>query len=202
MCKKERFILNAAILMAVIVVLFFPAMGTASTYDLSLTMTGTGKGTVYFSPGFECSDTCKQEYGSGTPVQLNAVAPSGVTFNKWEGCDVLPNSTTCIVYITNEKKAVSADFTGPSLIPGSVSGKITNNLGIGLYGAGVLMIREHYTSNCVGSNCIYAMTDGYGNYSINNVVPGTYIVNFQNPRVPASFGYISSLLKKSFSNVM
>ncbi len=183
MCKKELYIAGAAIVMAVAMVMFFPDMGTAATYDLSLIMTGTGKGTVTFSSGDQCSDTCKLEFISPYNVTLSAAAPPGGTFNGWTGCDSA-NGTTCYVTM-NSAKSIGADFTGPYLVPGSVSGKITDSFGSGVNNARAVLQLQ-------GNNWGYgsAITDASGNYSFSYMAPGTYTLRFLNPPVPFGSGTV------------
>ncbi len=56
------------------------------TYNLSVTKSGTGDGTVSSSPaGINCGSDCTQDFPSGTPVTLTAAADGASTFTGWSG---------------------------------------------------------------------------------------------------------------------
>ena len=158
--------------------------------DLSMSMTGSGTGTVMFSPGYNCSGTCRQGYASGVTVTLNAVAASGSTFNGWTGCDAA-TGTTCTVSMTSGR-SISANFTRLSTGTGMVYGRVTDSSGAGVANALVRMIREYNTASCSGPSCMNAFTDSSGNYLIGNIVPGQHVTAFYNQPVP--FGTSGSLV--------
>jgi hypothetical protein len=59
---------------------------TAPVFNLTLTRSGTGSGTVTSSPsGINCGTTCAANYNSGQMVALSAVPASGSTFAGWSG---------------------------------------------------------------------------------------------------------------------
>src|SRR5262249_4991527 len=69
-----------------------PSAGTpvtifpTSPQTLTVTLAGTGSGTVTSSPaGISCPGTCSAAFGSGTSVTLTATAASGSTFAGWSG---------------------------------------------------------------------------------------------------------------------
>jgi hypothetical protein len=158
-----------------------PIVPPPSYLDLTLTITDTGKGTITFSPGYNCSDTCRQEYGSGATVTLDAVATSDSIFDGWTGCDAV-NGTTCTVSMMSAR-SVSANFTGPIPGTGSVYGRVTDASGSGVAYTTVGMNREYDSLVCSGSRCINTSTDGLGNYLISNIAPGTYTLRFLNKPV-------------------
>src|SRR5262245_44658613 len=59
---------------------------TAAGLGLTVSLSGTGKGTVSSSPtGISCGTDCTQTYPSGTVVTLSAAAASGSSFGGWSG---------------------------------------------------------------------------------------------------------------------
>jgi uncharacterized repeat protein (TIGR02543 family) len=83
---------------------------TPSGPVLSVTLSGTGSGTVSSSPaGINCPGTCSASYTSGTPVTLTAVANAGSAFTSWSGCDST-SGNTCNVTMT-ASKSVTATFS-------------------------------------------------------------------------------------------
>jgi serine protease len=87
------------------------AMSTVITsYQLSVSKSGTGTGTVTSSPtGINCGTTCTALYGSGTPVTLTEAPAPGSTFAGWSGA-CSGSSTTCSVTMSSAK-SVSATFS-------------------------------------------------------------------------------------------
>jgi len=61
-------------------------VNSAVLYDLILTKSGTGAGTVISSPeGINCGSTCQIAYAGGSSVTLTANPSSGSTFIGWSG---------------------------------------------------------------------------------------------------------------------
>jgi len=59
---------------------------TLEQYELSVTVDGTGGGTVTSSPaGIDCGPDCVESYDFGTVVTLTAVADNNSTFTGWSG---------------------------------------------------------------------------------------------------------------------
>jgi len=57
------------------------ALQAATSYQLTVTLAGTGSGTVTSSPaGISCKPTCSSSFASGTVVKLTAVAAKGSVF--------------------------------------------------------------------------------------------------------------------------
>src|ERR1041384_3772169 len=57
-----------------------------TTFNLNLTKSGTGSGSVTSVPaGISCGVDCSENYSSGTVVSLTATAASGSTFAGWSG---------------------------------------------------------------------------------------------------------------------
>src|ERR1700686_4160567 len=66
----------------------------AATFYLTVTLAGTGGGTVTSSPaGLSCQPTCSNSFASGTVVKLTAVAAKGSVFTGWAGACTGRNST-------------------------------------------------------------------------------------------------------------
>lgn len=113
------------------------------TFDLTVTKTGTGGGTVTSAPaGISCSATCKADFTVGTPITLTAKPATGSTFGGWTGCTRNPTnprqctltlSADTTVKATFRSTAPKSDFviTGIALTPlspaanGLFSAKVT-----------------------------------------------------------------------------
>ncbi len=163
----------------------FAYLEPSNSYDLSLTMSGSGSGgsgTVTFTPGYNCSGTCRQEFSIGMMVTLNAVAASDSTFSGWTGCDSAIGAA-CTVSITSAR-AVTVNFSRLTLGTGTIYGTITDSFGAGVANAFVRVMREYESPSCSWPSCIYGVTSSSGNYLFSNIVPGTYIEQFYNQPVP------------------
>lgn len=85
-----------------------------TSYALSVTKAGSGKGTITFDGGelfcgVECEDATK-DFNSGEVVTLSAAAAEGSVFNGWSGgCS---GTGTCQVTM-NQTVTVTATFVGP-----------------------------------------------------------------------------------------
>ncbi|MEP6833262.1 MAG: Ig-like domain-containing protein [Gemmatimonas sp.] len=110
---------------------------------LSLTLAGTGNGTVTSTPaGISCtrtgvtnSGTCSSDYVFATPVTLTPVAAAGSAFTGWTGA--CTGVAACAVTL-DQARAVTATFTF-----------ITNTLAVTLDGAG----SGNVTSSPAGVSC-------------------------------------------------
>jgi len=106
------------------------ALFTINSYQLDVTKTGTGSGTVTSSPsGINCGSDCSETYEHGTEVTLTADATSGSTFTGWSGGDC-SGTGTCVVTM-DAAKAVSANFIlGTNILSvektGTGSGTVTS----------------------------------------------------------------------------
>jgi hypothetical protein len=96
-------------------------LGTILEYfDLTVTKSGTGKGTVTSSPpGINCGTDCTESLVSGTTVLLTAAQAQDSLFVSWTGCDTV-SANTCTVNMTGDR-TVSAvfndDFPWEAFIP-------------------------------------------------------------------------------------
>jgi Divergent InlB B-repeat domain len=110
---------------------------TATGLTLTVSVSGTGKGTVSSTPtGISCGTDCTETYGSGLLVTLSAAAASGSTFGGWSGggcagtgtC-TLTGNTPVTVGATFAAAPASASYT-PSVTksaPGPAVSIATNN---------------------------------------------------------------------------
>jgi hypothetical protein len=81
----------------------------AVTFQLSVTLAGTGSGTVSSTPaGINCPGTCSTNFNSGTSVMLNPTAASGSSFAGWSGA--CTGTGSCSVTMS-AAKSVTATFT-------------------------------------------------------------------------------------------
>jgi hypothetical protein len=86
----------------------------ATSYDLQVTNTGTGSGTVtdQTTPGqISCGSNCKGIYDTGSVVTLQATANTGSTFAGWGGA--CSGTGTCAVTMNSDEN-VTATFTAPT----------------------------------------------------------------------------------------
>ncbi len=85
-----------------------------TTFQLSVTLAGTGSGSVSSSPaGINCPGTCSANFNSGTTVMLTATPVAGSSFGGWSGA--CSGTGACSVTM-NAAKSVTATF---SLVPGN-----------------------------------------------------------------------------------
>ncbi len=79
------------------------------TYNLSVSVAGTGGGSVTSSPsGISCSNNCTATYNSGTSVSLTATPAAGSTFDGWSG--MCSGTFGCTVSMT-DNRSVTATFS-------------------------------------------------------------------------------------------
>ena len=87
------------------------------TYELTVSKTGSGDGTITSEPsGVSCGADCNEQYLSGNSVTLTAVAESGSTFTGWGGS--CSGTGTCQITMSADR-SVSATFrsnTSPEVV--------------------------------------------------------------------------------------
>ena len=84
----------------------------SGSFGLSVTLAGTGAGSVSSSPaGITCPSTCSANFTSGTVVTLTATASAGSTFAGWSGA--CSGTGTCSVTMT-AARAATATFNSSS----------------------------------------------------------------------------------------
>jgi Divergent InlB B-repeat domain len=96
------------------------ACGIPATFDLTVSRTGTGAGTVNSSPaGISCGTDCFQSYPSGSSVTLTATPAAGSIFSGWSGGGC--SGTGPCTLAGNSRVTVPASFnvtpTSPPGIP-------------------------------------------------------------------------------------
>ncbi len=96
-------------------------------YNLTLSRTGIGSGTVTSSPaGIDCGGTCDADFNEGTAVSLTATPDIGSSFVSWgDDCSSCGTGSTCNITM-DEDKACSATFdlspvSGPDLVVSSLT---------------------------------------------------------------------------------
>ena len=91
-------------------------LGTTPIFALSVSLSGTGSGTVTSNPGdINCLPDCSFGYTSGTDVTLTATADSGSEFTGWTGAGC-SGTGTCTVSM-DQARSVDAEFTNTSPTP-------------------------------------------------------------------------------------
>ncbi len=94
----------------------------ASQYTLTVSLTGTGNGTVTSDPaGISCPDTCSARFDNGTQVTLTATADDSFAFTGWGGaCAPCGKDTSCQITMDNDKTCTASFNSAPS--KGDVNG--------------------------------------------------------------------------------
>jgi len=79
-------------------------------HTLSVTLDGTGAGTVQSDPaGIACGNDCSEVYAYGTSITLTATPTAGSTFSGWSGA--CSGTAPCVVTIEAAAQ-LTATFTG------------------------------------------------------------------------------------------
>ena len=93
------------------------------THTLSVTL--TGQGTVYSTPGtdMQCTDNCAQGYVEGTVVTLNATPALNYDFTGWSG--ECTGTGDCIVTIDAAKNVKATFYVNNIPFPAMIEGKGT-----------------------------------------------------------------------------
>ena len=101
-------VLKRTLLLAVLTSTLFCAslLAAQSTFTLTITPAGTGKGTVTSSPaGINCPTACSASFSSGTVVKLTPVAASGSFFASWTGA--CAGTGSCTLTMSAAKSATA-----------------------------------------------------------------------------------------------
>jgi uncharacterized repeat protein (TIGR03803 family) len=89
---------------------YLAQVSAVTTYPLTVSLAGTGTGTVTSSPlGINCGVVCSTTFASGT-VTLTATAAAGSTFTGWSGA--CSGAGACNVNLTSAQ-SVTANFSMP-----------------------------------------------------------------------------------------
>jgi Phosphoesterase family/Divergent InlB B-repeat domain len=103
----------------------------ATSDSLSVTVSGTGGGTIVSSPqGINCSTTCSAVFSSGTQVTLTEIAGSNSVFAGWSGA--CSGTGACQVTVGKIPAAVGASFTATAYtltvtLPGNGTGTVSSS---------------------------------------------------------------------------
>ncbi len=120
-------------------------------FDLVVSKSGTGSGTVNSSPsGIDCGADCSESIAGGTEVTLTATPATGSTFTGWNGAGC-SGTSTCTVTMS-EARAVNAEFA--VVPPGSF------NLAITKSGTGAGTVTSSPAGIDCGSDCSETLVDG------------------------------------------
>lgn len=142
----------------------------AALYNLSLTKSGAGSGTVVSVPaGMNCGASCSLQVASGGQAILTATAAAGSIFTGWTGA-CTGSANPCTVPAMTADTAVTANF--------ALSATVTMTSGAG----GTVSPATSRTVP-VGGSVTYTLTPGAGNVpsasgTCNGVLTGnTYTIN-------------------------
>jgi hypothetical protein len=100
---------------------------TLNTHALTVSLAGTGSGSVSSTPpGIDCAGDCTETYDYGTPVALTATPATGSTFSGWtgdadcsDGSVTMTADTSCTAAFTLNTHTLTVNVTGTG--SGSVS---------------------------------------------------------------------------------
>ena len=79
---------------------------SVETYTLTVTLDGTGLGSVNSTPGgINCTPDCAANFEAGTVVTLTAIADAGSTLMGWEGA--CSGTGECVVTMDEERLVIA-----------------------------------------------------------------------------------------------
>jgi PASTA domain/Divergent InlB B-repeat domain len=113
------------------------------TRTLSVSLAGTGSGTVTSSPaGISCFATCSSQFNAGTQVTLTATADSGSTLAGWSGggCS---GTGVCVITLNGDTN-VTATFSASSPAPPPVTKCVVPKLRAKTLPAAKRSIKSHH----------------------------------------------------------
>lgn len=117
---------------------------TLTPLALTLTLAGTGSGTITSTPaGINCGTTCTASFPPSIVVTLTASPAAGSTFTNWTGA--CTGTTSSCTVTMSQAQAVSASFALQTTLHVTVTGSGTGNV----------------TSSPVGINCGQACSFGF-----------------------------------------
>jgi hypothetical protein len=98
----------------------FPNCTGATTFPLTVTLAGTGSGTVSSTPpSISCPGACSASFASGTSVTLTETPTAGSTFAGWSGGGCAGTGLCTVTMIAAQ--SVTATFNAPVTFPLSVT---------------------------------------------------------------------------------
>jgi len=137
-------------------------------YNLTVSISGTGSGTVTSDPaGINCGSDCSEDYTSGTYVTLTAIPDACSTFTGWSGACI--DRDQCTVTM-DAAKAVTATFD-ENYVFGGFQQPI-NSDGLSIFKAGSTIPVKIILRDCSGQS-ISTATVTIGVYKITNAILGT-----------------------------
>jgi Divergent InlB B-repeat domain len=138
-----------------------------SAYPLTISLYGTGNGTVTSSPsGINCGSDCSESYSASTTVTLAAMASSNANFTGWGGA--CSGTGSCVVTM-DAAKSVTATFAAqitPSLYSLTVSKSGTGDGQITSSPAGISCGSDCSESYSLGSTvALYAVASANSSFT-------------------------------------
>jgi len=165
------------------------------TFPLSVTMAGSGSGTVTSTPiGINCPGTCSANFGSGASVTLAASAAAGSTFAGWSGA--CTGTGGCAVTMSAARAATATfnatvNFALTVTLAGTGSGTVTSTpTGISCpgtcsanFGSGAsVTLSANAAANSIFTGWNGGGCTGTGNCTITmsmaQTVTATFVMNF------------------------
>ncbi len=123
-------------------------------FDLAVSKSGTGSGTVTSSPaGIDCGSDCSETLVDGTSVTLTATPATGSSFAGWSGAGC-SGTSTCTV-IMSEARAVNAEFAVVPPVP-----PVLFNLAVSKSGTGGGTVTSSPAGINCGADCSESLEDG------------------------------------------
>ena len=103
-------------------------LAPSTTYPLSVSLSGTGSGTVTSNPaGISCGSDCSESYASGTVVTLAATPASGSVFGGWSGTGCTGGVVTMSAARSCAATFSTAGGTPPALSVAGPGGQVVND---------------------------------------------------------------------------
>ncbi len=126
-------------------------------FDLAVSKSGTGSGTVTSSPaGIDCGSDCSETLVDGTSVTLTATPATGSSFAGWSGAGC-SGTSTCTV-IMSEARAVNAEFAVVPPVPPVPP--VLFNLAVSKSGTGGGTVTSSPAGINCGADCSESLEDG------------------------------------------
>ena len=172
------------------------AIFTRVQYNLDVTKTGNGGGTITSSPAaISCGANCLEAFDGGTTVTLSAIADANSVFNGWSGA--CSGVVTCSVTM-DDIKNVGADFSKPQY---SLTAYTTGTGNV--YSSPSGIVCQPACNNYFDKGTLLNLTPvpgsglNFGDWSGDCSGPGSCNVNMDgNKSVTARFGYLLSISRQ------
>ena len=173
---------------------------TYITHRLTVTMDGSGQGTVSMLPGgIDCSSSCFHDFGAGSLVHLTPIAEPGSVFTAWGGdCEGVDKDSVCILSMTGPK-TVTATFTAYHLLSvtkdGTGLGTVDSSSGFSCGGICSANLTHGTQLTLTATAGINSTFDGWGGDCADRVTQLTCTLTMDGPKtVNATFTYITHRL--------